>query len=117
MVARALLADVDIIILNRTEGAFNDEKRDAMFDSLKEWVNKGLNGSEKLCAGVPRLRTVFVASHSKQPPVQADAALVMGSGPSQAGLALQDITDSDRETFLHRLSGTFDGSPPISFKE
>ena len=85
-VARAFLADVDVIVLNRTEMVFSDDQRARLYGSLRKWVDEGLEGAEALCAGVPRLRTVFVTQHEKQRPPQVNAELVLGVGELGTGM-------------------------------
>ena len=65
-VARALLADVDMIIINRTVAAMNHASTQRMYDSLRKWVDEGLPGMSTVLGGdgvtVPRLRTVSISS-------------------------------------------------------
>jgi len=96
MIARALLADVDILILNRAEGAFGDAKRNEIYANLQTWVKDGLAGSEKLMAGVPRLRTVFLSSYNNELPQESTHELRLGAGANEDSIEINEMTSELR---------------------
>jgi hypothetical protein len=96
LIARAMIADVDVLVMNRAEGAFSDDKRLELFANLKTWVEEGLEGSEKLMAGVPRLRTVFLSSYSHEIPKQVCHEFRLGAGPDQSSIEINPMTSDLR---------------------
>ena len=62
MFARAMLSDIDIIVVNRTDSVLNDSMRNTLFKGLRMWITDGLGvdlkGRPEI--GIPRRRTVFI---------------------------------------------------------
>ena len=64
-VARAMLADVDMIVINRTESTMCHERTQLTYKSLRRWVDEGVPGMKTSMVSegngdvqMPRLRTV-----------------------------------------------------------
>eukprot|EP00617_Octactis_speculum_P008475 CAMPEP_0185792056 /NCGR_PEP_ID=MMETSP1174-20130828/158715_1 /TAXON_ID=35687 /ORGANISM="Dictyocha speculum, Strain CCMP1381" /LENGTH=396 /DNA_ID=CAMNT_0028487073 /DNA_START=837 /DNA_END=2027 /DNA_ORIENTATION=+ len=96
--ARAMLADVDMIVVNRAEAVFNHEQRAAIYAGLRTWIDEGVAGlppNKAIPNQILRRRTVFVSCHHSARPKECDTVIQLGAGSDGLGLEVvsKDLFD------------------------